>query len=134
MAESILNKLGERAFKAFSAGSHPTRRINALTLDELQRRGYPTTGLNSKSWLEFASPNSPDLDFVIFVCDNAAAEKQPTWNGNPQKLKWVFPAPGQFTGTDAEIRAAFSQVCGEIEATVIEFVRAESASAAIGPR
>jgi arsenate reductase len=125
MAESILNKLGEGTFHAFSAGSHPTGRINALTLDELRRRRYSTAGLASKSWLEFASPQSPVLHFVIAVCENAAAEKQPEWNGNPQRIEWVFPSPGQFTGSDDHIRAAFSQVCGEIEATVREFVRHE---------
>jgi arsenate reductase len=125
MAESILNKLGAGAFQAFSAGSHPTRRINALTLDELRRRGYPTAGLASKSWLEFASSHSPDLHFVISVCEKAAAEKQPKWNGNPQRIKWAFPPPGQFTGSDEQIRAAFSQVCGEIEATARQFVGRE---------
>jgi arsenate reductase len=123
MAESILNKLGEGMFRAFSAGSHPTGRVNALTIGELRRRGYPTAGLASKSWHQFASANSPELDFVISVCANASAEYQPRWNGNPEILQWVFRPPGQVTGTDEEIRAGFSQVCGEIEATVKEFMR-----------
>jgi arsenate reductase len=126
MAESILNRLGDGSFRAFSAGSHPTGRVNALTFDELRRRGYSTTGLASKSWLAFASADSPELDFVIAVCANAAAEQQPQWNGNPEKLQWIFPPPGQVTGSDQEIRAAFSKVCGEIEATVKEFVRRET--------
>jgi arsenate reductase len=126
MAESILNRLGDGSFRAFSAGSHPTGRVNALTFDELRRRGYSTAGLASKSWLQFASADSPELDFVISVCANAAAENQPKWRGNPEILQWIFPPPGQVTGTDEEIRSAFSKVCGEIEGTVKEFVRSEA--------
>jgi arsenate reductase len=126
MAESILNNLGEGRFRAFSAGSHPTGRVNALTIDELRRRGYATAGLVSKSWLEFAAPNSLELDFIISVCANASEEYHPEWPGNPRKLEWMFPPPGQVTGTDHQIRSAFTQVCGEIEATIKEFVRSEA--------
>jgi arsenate reductase (thioredoxin) len=126
MAESILTKIGDGKFQAFSAGSHPTGRVNALTIDELRWRGYPTEGLASKSWLEFASANSVELDFVISVCANATAEHQPKWPGNPRKLEWDFPPPGQVTGTDEEIRAAFTQVCGEIENAIKEFVDSQA--------
>jgi ArsR family transcriptional regulator, arsenate/arsenite/antimonite-responsive transcriptional repressor / arsenate reductase (thioredoxin) len=74
MAESILNKLGEGKFHAFSAGSHPAGKVNPHALDLLKQLHYPTDNLRSKAWDEFARPGAPAVDFVITVCDNAAGE------------------------------------------------------------
>ena len=48
MAEAILNALGGGRFRAFSAGSHPTGRVNAFALALLVKNGYPTQGVRSK--------------------------------------------------------------------------------------
>lgn len=123
MAESIMSKLGEGRFNAFSAGSHPTWRVNPLALEELRRRGYQTTALASKSWNEFSRFDSPALDFVIGVCDNAAAEPQPYWPGHPVSIYWKFPSPGGVQGTDEEVRAVFNSVCQQIEESIMKFVQ-----------
>ena len=122
MAEAILNHLGNGAFNAFSAGSHPTGRVNPFTIHELLRRGYPTVGLVSKSWLNFAAPAPLDFDFVITVCKSASLEIQPEWPGSPKKLKWNFRAPGEVAGSHKAVQFAFEEVCGQIEAAVKEFV------------
>src|SRR4051794_41716524 len=57
LAESILTKVGEGKFKAFSAGSFPKADVNPLALETLRDLDYPTDGLRSKSWDEFAKPN-----------------------------------------------------------------------------
>lgn len=59
LAEAILNYRGGEHFRAYSAGSHPTGRVNPLTLEVLERNQLPSAGLRSKSWDEFARPDSP---------------------------------------------------------------------------
>jgi arsenate reductase len=123
MAESILGTVGRGIFHAYSAGSHPTGRVNPMAIKELRRRGYPTEGLESKSWARFTGADAPAFDFVVTVCSHIANQRQPIWRGNPQALTWRLPSPGQTTGTDEEIRLAFSNVCDQIEAAVTQFVR-----------
>ncbi|MFQ3622558.1 MAG: metalloregulator ArsR/SmtB family transcription factor [Acetobacteraceae bacterium] len=106
MAESILNREGMGRFRAFSAGSHPKGEIDPQTLDLLKRLNYPTEGLRSKSWDEFAAPGAPELDFVFTVCDDAAGEICPAWPGQPMTAHWGVPDPGKFEGSAAE-RAVF---------------------------
>jgi protein-tyrosine-phosphatase len=85
LAEAIMNdlSLSRGKFKGYSAGSHPKEAIHPLTLQLLQHSRLSTTGLRSKSWDEFAKPDSPRLDFVFTVCDQAAGETCPYWPGQP---------------------------------------------------
>ena len=108
MAEAILNRAGQGNFRAFSAGSQPKRAVHPYTLDLLRKMHYDVSGLHAKSWLEFSQPNSPKLDFVFTVCDNAAAETCPVWPGQPMTAHWGVPDPAAATGTEAEIRFAFA--------------------------
>ncbi len=122
MAESVLSKLGQGKFAAFSAGSHPISRINPLALEQLAMTGFPTEGFRSKSWLEFIQASSPPLDFVISVCDLVDAQTQPSWPGDPICLAWHFMAPGAMQGTDMQVRQAFADVLTEIRSAVEQFV------------
>lgn len=69
LAESILRKDGAGRFQAYSAGSHPRGEIHPYALKALNSFDYPTEGLRSKSWLEFAADGAPEMDFVFTVCD-----------------------------------------------------------------
>ncbi len=108
MAEVLLNRAGQGHFRAFSAGSQPKGKIHPYTLDLLRKLHFDVSGLRSKSWLEFAQPDSPKLDFVFTVCDNAAGETCPVWPGQPMTAHWGVPDPAAATGTEAEIRFAFA--------------------------
>lgn len=107
MGESILNAMGAGLFKAYSAGSHPTGRVNPHAIELLQRNRMPTESLRSKNWEEFAAPGAPRLDFVFTVCDQAASEMCPVWPGQPMTAHWGVPDPAAVDGTDDEKRKAF---------------------------
>jgi arsenate reductase len=115
MAEVLLNYWGGTRFLAFSAGSHPTGRINLITLELLDRLKLPTRGLRSKSWDEFAALGAPVMDFVFTVCDQVAGEVCPIWPGQPITAHWGFPDPAAFVGPEAEKRAFFAEVFRQIE-------------------
>jgi len=109
LAESILNRLGAGRFKAFSAGSQPKGQVHPYVIDLLAKLSYPTAGLRSKSWDEFAAPGAPALDFVFTVCDNAANEVCPIWPGQPMTAHWGLPDPVAVEGTEVERRLAFAE-------------------------
>ncbi|RIE97715.1 arsenate reductase ArsC, partial [Shigella boydii] len=77
MAEALINTMGQGRFRAYSAGSHPTGKVNPFAVEKVESVNYPTENLRSKSWDEYATPDAPKMDFIITVCDNAAGEMCP---------------------------------------------------------
>jgi arsenate reductase len=121
MAEALLNMLGNGRFKAYSAGSFPTGRVNPFAIEQVKAIGYPTDHLRSKSWDEFAQPGAPKMDFIITVCDNAAGEVCPVWPGQPISAHWGFEDPAAAEGSDEEKRASFNKVFLQIRNRVSKF-------------
>ncbi|HEY1482309.1 MAG TPA: arsenate reductase ArsC [Candidatus Acidoferrum sp.] len=109
LAEAILNQKGKPNFLAYSAGSHPTGRVNSFALRQIEIAGLPSTGLRSKSWDEFAAPGAPRMDFVFTVCDNAANEICPVWPGQPVTAHWGIPDPAAVAGSEEKISRAFQE-------------------------
>ncbi len=107
MAEALINTMGQGRFHAYSAGSHPTGKVNPFAIEKAQSVNYPTDKLRSKSWDEFATPEAPQMDFIITVCDNAAGEICPVWPGQPISAHWGFEDLAAVQGTDDEKRKAF---------------------------
>lgn len=122
LAEAYLNSVGSGRFRAFSAGSHPTGKVNPFALELLAAKRIDTQGLRSKSWDEFAKPGAPKLDYAITVCDNAAGEVCPLWPGTV-RLHCGVEDPAAAQGTDEEKRAAFRQAFLALSAHVDKFVR-----------
>lgn len=117
-----MNRIGDVRYRAYSAGSDPTGQVNPYALALLNRYDYPTAGLRSKSWEEFAGPDAPVVDYVITVCDNAAGEVCPVWPGRPASAHWGFPDPAAFEGDESEVRAHFEDVYRQIHDTLMSFV------------
>ena len=122
MAEVILNHKAGRNFKAYSAGSHPKGKVHPAALRQLQDARLPTQGLRSKVWEEFAKPESPKLDFVFTVCDNAAREICPVWPGQPMTAHWGVPDPAAVSGTPEEIARAFREAFVMLDRRISLFI------------
>ena len=128
MAEAILGREGQGRFRAFSAGSQPKGQVHPYALDLLAKLNHPTDELRSKSWDEFATADAPQMDFVFTVCDNAASEVCPVWPGQPMTAHWGVPDPAGATGTEAEVRLAFSEAYRMLNNRISIFVNLPIAS------
>ena len=121
LAESILRKEGRGRFRSFSAGSQPKGQVNPYAIRVLERAEYPTDGLRSKNWSEFAAPDAPVMDFVFTVCDSAAAESCPVWPGQPMTAHWGIEDPAAVDGTDLEKEAAFVKALRYLKNRIVAF-------------
>ena len=60
-----------------------------------------------------ALPERPlPVDIVITVCDSAASEACPVWNGAPVNVHWGIPDPA----ADGDFDAAYARLRGRVEA------------------
>lgn len=108
LAEALMNHWGEGRFRAYSAGSQPTGRINPLAIQLLAGVGMTDYQDRSKSWDEFAA-DTPSMDLIFTVCDSAAAETCPIWPGHPTTAHWGTEDPAQAEGSEDERMAAFQR-------------------------
>jgi arsenate reductase (thioredoxin) len=128
MAEAVMNYKGRPNFTAYSAGSHPSGAVRPEAIAQLETARVPTNGLRSKSWDEFAQPESPKLDFVITVCDNAAHEVCPFWPGHPTTAHWGIPDPAAVKGTANDIERAYRDAFMTLERRITLFLNLPLAS------
>ena len=115
LGEYLLRAKGKGRFEVFSAGSHPSGRVNPLAVRTLRERyGLDAGAARSKSWDEFKGVK---FDFVITVCDNAR-EACPVWPGQPVIAHWGSPDPAAFEGTEEEKYRFFVTVASQISRRV----------------
>jgi arsenate reductase len=107
LAEALLSDLGGSDLRGFSAGAAPAGEVHPMALEVLAAEGLPVAGLRSKSWDEFAAPGAPEMDVVVTLCDQAAAETCPLWPGAPLRAHWSLPDPAKVAGDQAARRQAF---------------------------
>ncbi|MCL7407896.1 helix-turn-helix domain-containing protein [Marivivens donghaensis] len=121
-AETILRDLGGDRFNVYSAGTKPYSELNPFALEVLGTKGHDTSQLRAKNVSEFTGPNAPDLDFVFTVCNQAANEECPAWDGQPISGHWGMPDPVKATGTDAEKSLAFQEAYGALRNRIEQFI------------
>ncbi|MCR9086244.1 MAG: helix-turn-helix domain-containing protein [Rhodobacteraceae bacterium] len=127
-AESILRTEGGDRFEAFSAGTRPTSELNPYALEVLKQNGHDTSLLRAKNVAEFQKPDAPAFDFVFTVCDRAANEECPPWEGQPVSAHWGMPDPVKVEGTEAERSLAFQQAYGALRNRIVAFTALPLAS------
>jgi arsenate reductase len=118
MAEAYLNAIGSGRFRAFSAGSHPSGKVNPFAAELLRKNRIGTESARSKAWDEFARPGAPHMDIIITVCDQAAGEQCPVWPGRPLTAHWGIEDPAAVAGTDEQKRAAFMKAFATLQKRV----------------
>ena len=120
-AESILHTEGGDRFNAYSAGTKPYSELNPFALEVLRNKGHDTATLRAKNVSEFTTDTAPKFDFVFTVCDGAANEECPAWEGQPISGHWGMPDPVKAEGTDAERSLAFQQAYGTLKNRIRAF-------------
>ncbi|GAA6187914.1 metalloregulator ArsR/SmtB family transcription factor [Litorivita sp. NS0012-18] len=121
-AECLLRKLGGDRFNAYSAGTRPHSKLNPFAVKVLEDKGHDTRELRAKNIAAFSGPDAPPLDFVFTVCNQAANEECPTWDGQPVSGHWGMPDPVKAQGTPAEQALAFQEAYGTLKRRIEAFV------------
>lgn len=118
IGEAVFNHLAPAGWRALSAGSQPTGRLNARALQLLAEKGIPTAGYASKSWDDL--PMVPDI--VVTVCASAAGETCPAYLGPVLRTHWGVEDPSHVEGSAEEITAAFERAYAILRARIEAFL------------
>lgn len=120
-AETILRETAGDRFDVYSAGTHPASQLNPFAVRMLEERGSDTSDLRAKHISEFQGPDAQVMDFVFTVCDRAANEDCPVWQGQPITAHWGVPDPVKADGTEAEKALAFQRAYGQLRNRIAAF-------------
>ncbi|NVO24331.1 helix-turn-helix domain-containing protein [Donghicola mangrovi] len=127
-AESLLRQLAGDRFNAYSAGTRPNTELNPFAVQVLADKGHDIDVLRSKHVSEFTGPDAPVFDFVFTVCNTAANEECPAWEGQPVSAHWGMPDPVKAEGTDAEKALAFQHAYGALKRRIEVFTALDVSS------
>ncbi|MBI4978435.1 MAG: arsenate reductase ArsC [Spirochaetes bacterium] len=120
MAEAFLNKLGGDRYETKSAGLEPGV-LNPLVVRVMQETGIDISGNKTKSVFDLHGMGET-FDYVVTVCDPAAAERCPFFPGGSVRMHWGFPDPSILTGSDEEKLAGIRSIRDAIRTRVAEFI------------
>ncbi|MEW6761979.1 MAG: arsenate reductase ArsC [Pseudomonadota bacterium] len=118
ISEAVFNHLAPAPWRAISAGSQPTGRLNARALALLARKGIATEGYYSKSWDDL--PVTPDI--VVTVCASAAGETCPAYLGPVLRSHWGVDDPSHVEGSEDVVNAAFERAYAILRARIEVFL------------
>ena len=121
MAEAFLNDLAGEEFEAESAGMEQGV-INPLVIEVMKEIGYDLSNNKTKGVYDFFKQGK-SYHYVISVCDEANAQRCPTFPGLTKRISWSFEDPASFSGTDEEKLEKTRLVRDNIKVAVESFIR-----------
>ena len=110
MAEAILSAIGGDRFDVHSAGSDPAPQPLPRVIEKLGALGHDVSRLRPKSWVEFAGPGAPRMDFVISLCDMPDGGACPDFGDKAVTGAWRLPDPARFDGSPAEVSTMLNEL------------------------
>lgn len=111
MAQAFANLYGKGEVQAFSAGSHPSGKINPKAVLAMKELGYDLSTHNSKS-LEEVKEEAPFDAVITMGCGDACP-----WMPAKQHIDWQIPDPREMEPL------AFNKVRDQIGALVKELLK-----------
>ena len=113
IAEALINKYMADRYKAFSAGTEPTR-VNPYTITVMAEIGVDISRNQAKHINVFQGKS---FDYVVTVCDHAK-ETCPFFPGAQKYFHQGFADPSTFTGDDEETLSGFRRVRDDIRSWI----------------
>ena len=127
IAESIINNEYSNKFKAYSAGSNPTGKINEDVKRFLEiNKNYDLFEYRSKNFEDFLS-NNIKIDYVVTVCNNANNEVCPIWPDKNQIIHWDIedPVSKLLNSNENEKNILINNTFNQINKNIIDWIANE---------
>tara|TARA_Y100000991_G_scaffold203663_1_gene178539 strand:- start:826 stop:1260 length:435 start_codon:yes stop_codon:yes gene_type:complete len=127
IAESIINNEYSNKFKAYSAGSNPTGKINEDVKRFLEKnKNYDLFEYRSKNFEDFLS-NNIKIDYVVTVCNNANNEVCPIWPDKNQIIHWDIedPVSKLLNSNENEKNIVINNTFNQINKNIIHWITNE---------
>ena len=127
IAESIINNEYSNKFKAYSAGSNPTGKINEDVKRFLEKnKNYDLFEYRSKNFENFLS-NNIKIDYVVTVCYNANNEVCPIWPDKNQIIHWDIedPVSKLLNSNENEKNIVINNTFNQINKNIIHWITNE---------
>lgn len=118
IAEALLNIKGYGKFIAYSAGSHPTERIDPYAQKVMEEIAIDLSEHKPKSIQQYMND---EFDFVITLCDRMRNECPSTFKESIN-VYWGIPDPKDFDGTEEEKLRYFKDVRNQLVSRINLFL------------
>ncbi|MBK6504899.1 MAG: arsenate reductase ArsC [Ignavibacteria bacterium] len=120
MAEEILNKYYGDRFYAESAGIEAGK-MNPLAIAAMKEIDIDISEKKTHEVFDYFKEGRI-YSYVITVCDETSAERCPVFPNIFQTIRWSFPDPSTFSGTEEERLAQTRAVRDEIKEKIDAWV------------
>ena len=121
MAEAFLNLYGQGEFEAESAGLEPGL-LNPVVVQVMKEEGIDISGNKTKDVFDFFKQGRR-FNYVITVCDEAAAERCPIFPGVNKNIHWSFSDPSAIKGGIDEKITGTRIIRDQIKEKIISWIK-----------